>query len=232
MQILGFAKMTLLDYPEHVAATIFTGSCNFRCPFCHNGDLVLHPQDVPIISEEEVLCVLEKRRSLLDGVCITGGEPTLQPDLADFIKKIKQFGYLVKLDTNGYRPDKLAALLEEGLLDYVAMDIKNTKEKYAMTVGVPNLQISNIEKSVQLLLSCDIPYEFRTTAMRELHTLADFQNIGDWIAGAHAYFIQPYRESEQVISPGFHAHSPEELDEIKTTLQPYVKRVELRGIDE
>lgn len=232
MQIHGFAKMTLLDYPEHVAATIFTGACNFRCPFCHNGDLVLNPQTVPQISEEEVLTTLQKRQKLLDGVCITGGEPTLQPDLSDFIKKIKQLGFLVKLDTNGYRPEVLEGLFKEGLLDYVAMDIKNAREKYAMTAGVSGFEIERVEASVNLLKNSGIPYEFRTTAVSELHTKADFIAIGEWIQGAEAYFIQPYRESGQVISPGFHPHSLSELEEIKAVLMPFVKKVELRGVEE
>lgn len=232
MQIHGFAKMTLLDYPEHVAATVFTGACNFRCPFCHNGDLVLRPQEVPRIAEEDVLRVLEKRKKLLEGVCITGGEPTLQPDLADFIKKIKQLGFLVKLDTNGYRPEILERLLADELLDYVAMDIKNSKEKYAMTAGVSDFEIGKIETCVELLKKGTIPYEFRTTAVKELHTKEDFMAIGEWLEGARAYFIQPYRESEQVISPGFHPHSLTELEEIKAQLIPFVKQVGLRGVDE
>lgn len=232
MQIHGFAKMTLLDYPEHVAATVFTGACNFRCPFCHNGDLVLRPQEVPRIAEEDVLRVLEKRKNLLEGVCITGGEPTLQPDLADFIKKIKQLGFLVKLDTNGYRPEILERLLADELLDYVAMDIKNSKEKYAMTAGVSDFEIGKIETCVELLKKGTIPYEFRTTAVKELHTKEDFMAIGEWLEGARAYFIQPYRESEQVISPGFHPHSLMELEEIKAQLIPFVKQVGLRGVDE
>lgn len=232
MQIHGFAKMTLLDYPEHVAATVFTGACNFRCPFCHNGDLVLRPQEVPRIAEEDVLRVLEKRKNLLEGVCITGGEPTLQPDLADFIKKIKQLGFLVKLDTNGYRPEILERLLADELLDYVAMDIKNSKEKYAMTAGVSDFEIGKIETCVELLKKGTIPYEFRTTAVKELHTKEDFMAIGEWLEGARAYFIQPYRESEQVISPGFHPHSLTELEEIKAQLIPFVKQVGLRGVDE
>lgn len=232
MQIHGFAKMTLLDYPEHVAATIFTGACNFRCPFCHNGDLVLNPGEVPAISEEEVLATLQKRQKILDGVCITGGEPTLQSDLPDFIRKIKQLGLLVKLDTNGYRPDILEKLLKEGLLDYVAMDIKNSREKYAMTAGVSDFELKRIEASVELLKNGNLPYEFRTTAVAELHSKEDFIAIGEWICGAKAYYIQPYRESEQVISPGFHAHALSELEEIKAALTPFVKKVELRGVEE
>ncbi|MGN0313029.1 MAG: anaerobic ribonucleoside-triphosphate reductase activating protein [Lachnospiraceae bacterium] len=231
MQIHGFAKTTLLDYPKHVASTVFTGSCNFRCPFCQNGDLVLHPTDVPLIPEEDVLQTLEKRRSIIEGVCITGGEPTLQADLKDFILKIRDMGFLVKLDTNGYRSEVLEELLDEHLLDYVAMDIKNCPEKYAMSCGIAHPDITNINRSIELLLQKTIPFEFRTTVVRQLHTKEDFVEIGKWIQGADAYFLQSYQDSERVISPGFTAYSKEELQEIQQCLLPYVPAVELRGVD-
>lgn len=231
MQIHGFAKTTLLDYPKHVASTVFTGSCNFCCPFCQNGDLVLHPTEVPLIPEEDVLQILEKRRSIIEGVCITGGEPTLQADLKDFILKIRDMGFLVKLDTNGYRPEVLEELLDEHLLDYVAMDIKNCPEKYAMSCGIDHPDITNINRSIELLLQKTIPFEFRTTVVRQLHTKEDFVEIGKWIQGADAYFLQSYRDSDRVISPGFTAYSKEELQEIQQCLLPYVPAVELRGVD-
>lgn len=231
MQIHGFAKTTLLDYPKHVAATIFTGSCNFRCPFCQNGDLVLHPSEVPLISEDEIFHTLEKRRSIIEGVCITGGEPTLQADLKEFILKIREMGFLVKLDTNGYRPEILEELLNEHLLDYVAMDIKNCPEKYALTCGVSRLDISKINRSIELLLQKTTPFEFRTTVVRQFHTKEDFEKIGEWIRGADAYYLQSYQDSDRVISPGFTPYSKEELQEIQQLLLPYVPTVELRGVD-
>lgn len=231
MNIHGFAKTTLLDYPKHVAATVFFGGCNFRCPFCHNNDLVLHPGQVPEIPEEEVLSYLKKRIGILEGVCITGGEPTLQPDLEAFIRKIKAMGYLVKLDTNGYRPEILRHLLKEHLLDYVAMDIKNSREKYEMTVAHPGLEISKIEESVQLLLTGTVPFEFRTTVVKQLHTLEDMKAIGEWIKGASAYYLQNYKDSPNIISPGFSSCSKEELLEMRTLLKEYIPVVEVRGVD-
>ena len=231
MLIHGLNKTTLLDYPEHVAATVFTGGCNFRCPFCHNGDLVLHPGSYPVISEEEVFAFLKKRKGVLSGVCITGGEPTLQPDLYTFIKKIKDLGYLVKLDTNGYRPDVLAKLLEDGLLDYVAMDIKHCREKYELATGVSEIDISLIEKSVELLKQSSIGYEFRTTVVRQLHEREDFVAIGQWLAGAKAYYLQAYRDNENVIRREFTAYEKEEMEGFVRLLVPFVERVALRGMD-
>lgn len=231
MQIHGLNKTTLLDYPEHVAATVFTGGCNFRCPFCHNGDLVLHPGSYPMISEEEIFSFLRKRRGVLSGVCITGGEPTLQPDLLPFVKKIKDMGYLVKLDTNGYRPDVLKKLLAEGLLDYVAMDIKHSREKYAIATGVSETDIAKIEESVELLMQSNIPYEFRTTVVKELHGKEDFRAIGAWLLGAKAYYLQSYRDNENVIKRGFSAYSREELEGFVTLLAPFVEKVVLRGVE-
>ncbi|MCR4956932.1 MAG: anaerobic ribonucleoside-triphosphate reductase activating protein [Lachnospiraceae bacterium] len=232
MRIHGFSKTTLLDYPGHVACMVFTGGCNFRCPFCHNGDLVLHPDTAPMISEEEFFTFLKKRQNVLDGVCVTGGEPTLSPDLEDFIRKIRQFDLLVKLDTNGYRPQVLESLLKQHLLDYVAMDIKNSKEKYPMTTGIPGLDVSPVDASVQLLLRCDIPFEFRTTVVKELHHVEDFTSIGEWIKGAPAYFLQCYKDSEQVISPGFTSPDLQDLQLMKDAVLPFVPGTELRGIDQ
>ncbi len=231
MQIHGLNKTTLLDYPEHVAATIFTGGCNFRCPFCHNGDLVLHPGSYPMISEEEIFVFLQKRRGVLSGVCITGGEPSLQPDLETFIKKIKDMGYLVKLDTNGYRPDVLDRLLKEELLDYVAMDIKHSREKYAIATGVSETDISKIEESVELLKQSKIPYEFRTTVVKELHGKEDFTAIGEWLLGAKAYYLQSYRDNENVILREFSAYAKEKMEEFVTLLTPFVEKVALRGVE-
>lgn len=231
MKIYGLNKTTLLDYPEHVAATIFTGGCNFRCPFCHNGELVQDPDDFPLIPQEEVLAFLRKRSGVLSGVCITGGEPTLQPDLADFIREVKKIGLLVKLDTNGYRPQVLRSLLREGLPDYVAMDIKNCREKYGVTAGCEGLEVRLIEESVQLLKESRIPYEFRTTVVRELHEAEDFDKIGAWLEGAKVYFLQAYRDNENVLREGFHAYTREEMERFLPLLQKRIERVELRGVE-
>ena len=231
MQICGFNKTTLLDYPEHVAATIFTGGCNFRCPFCQNGDLVLRPGSVPTISEEDVLQVLRKRKGILTGVCITGGEPTLQHDLAEFIAKIKELGYLIKLDSNGYRPDVLQSLHKKGLLDYIAMDIKSSPENYAAVAGVRQMDMNIIRSSVDFIRTCGLPYEFRTTAVRELHTAQDFHRIGEWLAGCDAYYIQSYQESSGVINPIFSSYEKKELENLLEILRPYIPNCHLRGVD-
>lgn len=206
MQIHGLNKTTLLDYPEHVACTVFCGSCNLRCPFCQNADLVLNPTSQPSVSEEDFFEFLRKRRNMLEGVCITGGEPTLQKDLTAFIRKIKDLGLLVKLDTNGYRPDVLSSLLEQHLVDYVAMDLKSSKAGYAKACGMKDFDLSAIERSVSLLMQGSIPYEFRTTVVRELHTADDFADIASRIKGCRAYFLQSYTESDAVL----HYALPEE----------------------
>lgn len=247
MLIVGLNKTTLLDYPGRVAATVFTGGCNFRCPFCHNGDLVLKPSALDVYSEEEVFSFLKKRKNVLKGVCITGGEPTLQADLPDFIRKIKELGYAVKLDTNGYEPDMLKRLLEEGLLDYVAMDIKNCREKYTQTVGLSVFFPEKIERSVLLLKQSQIDYEFRTTVVKELHTKEDLLKIGEWLSGCPRFFLQQYQENEHVIQTilsdreeesgrgtGLHAYEKEEIKEIVKRLNelPDMEgRVFLRGIE-
>ena len=188
MKIPYFQKLTLLDYPSKTAATVFTHGCNFRCPFCHNASLVERPAEAEI-DETEFFAFLEKRKGLLDGVCITGGEPLLQPDIADFIAEIKRMGFLVKLDTNGSFPDKLEALLTSGNVDYVAMDIKNSPEKYGETVGLATPPLDKIRASVELLKNGAIDYEFRTTAVKEFHTESDFLAIGKWLAGDSRYYI-------------------------------------------
>ncbi len=228
MQIYGLNKTTLLDFPEHVAATVFTGGCNFCCPFCHNGDLVLRPQGYPRIDEEEVLAFLKKRRGVLSGVCITGGEPTLQKDLPAFMKKVKELGYLVKLDTNGYRPDVLKGLMDAGLTDYVAMDIKNSRKRYPETMGKDNLDVALIEKSAELLMTGSIPYEFRTTVTKQLHDGEAFAEIGEWLSGAEAYFLQAYQDSEHVIERRFSSYEKEELEGFAEMLEKTIHRVELR----
>ncbi len=199
MNIQGFQKMTLLDYPERVACTVFTGGCNFRCPFCHNASLVTDINLKSAFNEEEILSFLEKRQGILDGVCITGGEPLLQPDIKQFIIKIKSLGFKVKLDTNGSFPDKLKELIDENLVDYVAMDIKNSKEKYLITAGVTKDIMPSVEKSVKILLENRVDYEFRTTVTAQHHTVEDIENIAKWIKGAKRYFIQGFVDSGEIL---------------------------------
>lgn len=230
MKISGLQKTTLLDYPGHVAATIFFGGCNFRCPFCHNSDLLNGAGEDPF-SEEEILTFLKKRSGILQGVCITGGEPTLQPELEAFIRKIRGLGLKVKLDTNGYHPEVLKSLCGQGLLDYVAMDIKSGHTGYQRAAGRTELDFARIEESVSFLLTGTVPYEFRTTVVKGLHTTEDFLEIGPWIAGADAYFLQSYKDSEQVLMPGFSDFSKDELLAFADTVRPYVKNTSLRGID-
>ncbi len=192
----GYQKLTLIDYPGKIAATVFTVGCNFRCPFCHNPELVDSSQfTVHSNLEKEFFGFLKKRKGKLEGVCITGGEPTIQPDLTNFIKKIKKLGFLVKLDTNGARPDVLKKLLEAELLDFVAMDVKNTPKKYIDTCGY-KIDIERIKLSVDLIRNSGISYEFRTTAVPGLHKEKDFDNIAKWLKGAKAYYLQEYRETK------------------------------------
>lgn len=231
MEIHGFQKTTLLDFPGHVAATVFVGGCNFRCPFCHNGLLVLAPGNQPLIEEDEVLTYLKKRRGILEGVCITGGEPTLQKDLIFFIKKLKAMDYLVKLDTNGYCPEVLEELLAERLLDYVAMDVKASMERYGIAAGVSNIECERILESIGLLKRCDIPYEFRTTVVKGLHRIEEFEEIGKILSGCRAYFLQGFRGSDNMIGEGYEAFSAQEMEEIANIAGKYIDKVELRGVE-
>ena len=232
MRIVGLMKTTLLDYPGKVASTIFTGGCNFRCPYCHNGDLVLNHTTMEPYSEEEIFSHLNKRKNTLNGVCITGGEPTLQTELPEFIRKVKSLNLLIKLDTNGTNPAMLSSLLEEGLLDYVAMDIKHCKSKYNDVACMNSLDMQSIEESVDILKNCDIDYEFRTTVTRELHKMEDFEEIGKWIEGSKDYYLQPYKESEQVISKIFSTYTASEFDEIVSILNKYnIGNIKVRALD-
>jgi pyruvate formate lyase activating enzyme len=231
MEIHGFVKTTLLDYPGHLAATIFTGGCNFRCPFCHNASLVLSPAAQPVFDEEQVFDTLRKRTGILEGVCITGGEPTLYSGLTGFIRRIKELGYLVKLDTNGNNPHIIKELVKNGYLDYVAMDIKNSRANYGLSNGLSGFDTRRIEESVSFLLSGSVEYEFRTTVVREHHTGKDMLEIGKWLEGAEAYFLQPYKDSGDVILSGLTAPSKTDMDSYKDLLKPYIKNVEIRGIN-
>ena len=218
MKINGFQKLTLLDFPGRVACIIFTAGCNFRCPFCHNASLVTHIDNTNTFSEDEILDYLKKRAGIIDGVCITGGEPLLQPDLEEFIIKIKNLGLAVKLDTNGSSPEKLISLVEKGLLDYVAMDIKNCKDKYSLTAGV-DINISDIEKSVSFLLENHVPYEFRTTVVDGMHTPEDSVSIASWISGAEKYFLQNFVDSGDILGEKMAPLSQNELENLLKTAQ-------------
>lgn len=230
MKICGLNKTTLLDYPGCVAATAFAGGCNFRCPFCHNGDLVLHSAKMKEYSEEEILAFLNKRKNVLEGVCVTGGEPTLYSDLPEFIAKIKAMGYKVKLDTNGSNPKMLKRLVEGKLVDYVAMDIKAPVSEYNKVCGV-QVDTESVQQSVAFLKQGVIPYEFRTTVVKELHTKQDILEIGQWILGAENYYLQSYRETDENICKGFSAMEKEELFELEEKLNKYIKNVKVRGVE-
>lgn len=235
MLILGLSKTTLLDYPGSVAATLFTGGCNFHCPFCHNGNIVRKDKSLIPLLEEEIFSFLQKRRNVLTGVCITGGEPTLHPDLPDLITQIKELDYLVKLDTNGTNPQMLHDLIHAGLIDYCAMDIKNSPEKYGATTGFSTehskFDLTDIESSVRIIMhQKQIPYEFRTTIVREFHDEADILAIAQWISGAKAYFLQSYTDSDGVLCKGFHAHSEETLQAYAALCRQFVPNTILRGV--
>lgn len=231
MRIHGFNKLTLLDYPGKVACTVFTGGCNFRCPFCQNGNLVLNPAGEPAIDEEEVFRTLTKRQGILEGVCVTGGEPTLSAELPAFLMRIRSMGYAVKLDTNGYHPDVLKMLVQDGLVDYVAMDVKASPARYVQAAGLPGLEILRIEEAIEFLMSGVVDYEFRTTVTRELHQREDFEAIGKWLKGCRRYFLQNYRESGAVISPGFSSYSREQMEQFRELLLKDISQVEIRGMD-
>ncbi len=230
LHILGLQKLTLLDYPGKVACTIFLGGCNFRCPFCHNRPLVVNPDFSAAIAQENVLAFLEKRRGVLDGVCITGGEPLLSDSIFNFAHTIKQMGFEVKVDTNGCFPERLEKLIASGDADYVAMDIKNSPSHYAQTAGLDSLDLAPIKKSVQLLLRGTVSYEFRTTVVRELHTKEDFEEIALWIAGAKQYFLQNFVDSGALIQDGYHACSEAEMRGFCNILRPSVPSVAIRGL--
>ncbi len=230
MYINGFQKLTVLDYPGKVACIVFTPGCNFRCPFCHNAALVTHIDKDTYINEEEVLSYLRKRQGILDGVVITGGEPLLQEGIEEFIGKVKALGYAVKLDTNGSFPEKLISLVEKGLVDYVAMDIKNSKAKYMTTIGVNNIDMASIEKSVEFLLQNKVDYEFRTTIVDNFHTVQDIQDIVVWIKGAHKYFLQNFVDSGDLIEAGLSPATLDTLREMKEKATETLSCVEIRGI--
>lgn len=234
MKITGLQKMTLLDYPGKVACTVFLGGCNFRCPFCHNSQM-LDGSAQPVMTEEELFAFLKKRQGLLDGVCVTGGEPTLQPGLPGFLEKIRALGYKVKLDTNGYRPEVLKAVVEQGLVDYVAMDIKNGPQMYAQTAGV-ELDIEKIEQSILYLVSDRVDYEFRTTVVEPLHSEQDILNMSRWLSELcgekvpKRLFLQAFIHRETVCFDGLMTPSEDTLNHYKKLLVHAAKTVDLRGV--
>ena len=231
MWIQGLQKLSLLDYPEKMAATIFTASCNFRCPFCHNASLVTRIDDKYRQSTEEVMAFLKKRRNLLEGVCITGGEPLLQEDLIDFIRDVKSLGYAIKLDTNGSDAKQLQYLVEQGLIDYVAMDIKNAPNKYALTIDVEEDFLPEILQSVAYLLSDAVEYEFRTTLVQEFHKREDIAVLGKWLRGAKRYYLQQFTDSGDLINQGCHGYDDYMMNQIWELMKEYIPNVQLRGVE-
>ena len=230
MHIGGMQKLTLLDYPGKVACTVFLSGCNLRCPYCHNPGLVLPDQiNAPGIPESEVFAFLEQRKGKLDGICITGGEPTLQPELPGFLEKLRELGYAIKLDTNGTYPGMLKGLLHDGILDYVAMDIKNSPQRYAETCGGADV-LSRVWESVDLLLDSSIEYEFRTTVCKPLHTEKEMEEIGRWLRGAKRYFLQPFVDTGDLVSGGVQAHTQDELTRLRQAVLPDIPNTQLRGI--
>ena len=230
MQIFGLQKTTLLDYPGKLASIIFTAGCNMNCPFCHNSELITLPKS-GAIDEGEVLNHLEKRRSALEGIVITGGECTLQKDLLDFCKKVKSLGYQIKIDTNGTFPDVLKNLVSEKLIDYVAMDIKNSKMKYALTCGTDNIALDKIQESIDFLMEKNVEYEFRTTVISQYHNIQDMKEIGKWIKDADVLYLQPFKDSDAVRNKELTAPTKEEMLAYQDLLLNYIHHVEIRGMD-
>ena len=230
MRIGGLQKLTLLDYPGKVACTVFLSGCNLRCPYCHNPALVLPEQsNAPGIPESEVFAFLEQRKGKLDGICITGGEPTLQPELPGFLEKLCGLGYAIKLDTNGTNPGMLNGLLHDGILNYVAMDIKNSPSRYAETCGGADV-LSKVRESADLLLNSPTDYEFRTTVCKPLHTEKEMEEIGRWLRGAKRYFLQPFVDTGDLVSGGVQAHTQDELTRLRQAVLPDIPNTQLRGI--
>ena len=231
--VAGLQKLTLLDYPGQVACTLFTGGCNFRCPFCHNASLVRPERVLSAADEtEEALSFLERRRGLLDAVVVSGGEPLLHEDLPELLRRVRAMGFRVKLDTNGSFPERLRAVVEEGLVDCVAMDLKNAPDLYARTTGLKLLDIAAVERSKSYLLEGRVDYEFRTTVVRGLHTAESLRAAARWIEGARAYYLQQYRDSGELLAPdGLGAFSDGEMRELAEAVRPIVPAVALRGVE-
>lgn len=230
MEIHGLQKLTLLDYPGRVACTVFLGGCDFRCPFCHNWELVdgSYP---PVMDDEALLAFLRKRQGLLDGVCFTGGEPLLRKDLPELMRQVRALGYRVKLDTNGAHPERLREILEEKLADYVAMDIKNSPEHYPETIGRPDFDFSPIAESIRMLMAGDTDYEFRTTVIEQLHEEDDFRAIAELIAGAKRYFLQPFADRDTVPVAGLCAPPADTLERYAAIVRSCVPETHIRGLE-
>ena len=231
MKLAGLQKLTLLDFPGHVACTVFTAGCNLRCPFCHNSELVLPERKPELMDEEAFFSFLKKRQGILEGVCVTGGEPLLQKDIAAFLRRIKELGFAVKLDTNGCFPAALRSLVEEGLVDFVAMDIKNSPERYAQTAGIPGLDLSPVQESVAYLMSGAVDYEFRTTVAAQFHDKKSFEDIAHWIAGAKRYALQEFKDSGDILSGGLTPCTADQMQEFVSILKPLVPGAFLRGTE-
>ena len=227
----GLQKVTLLDFPNKVACTVFLTGCNLRCPYCHNPELVFPQNDRKTVSENELFEFLSSRRGKLDGVCITGGEPTLQRDLPEFLRKIKALGFAVKLDTNGTNPAMLRAILSEKLADYVAMDIKAGRENYSAVTGTLRPGLAAVEECARMLMDGDTDFEFRTTVVRGLHSAEDFADIAAWLPGNEKYFLQAFKDSGDVISGGCAAFTREEMESFRAILLPAIPNAEIRGMD-
>ena len=230
MRIAGVQKLTLLDFPGRVACTVFTPGCNFVCPFCQNSRLVLGADKEPGIDMEEFFRFLSKRKGILDGVAITGGEPLVQKDIESFIRRVREMGFQIKLDTNGSIPLVLKKLVGDGLVDYVAVDIKNSPGKYTLTSGCTPGMLERVRETVEFLKEGHVDYEFRTTVVREFHEAADFLEIGEWIRGCDNYYLQKFEDSGELIREGLHAASAEDMNLFLETVRPYVRNVSLRGM--
>ncbi|MBR3805959.1 MAG: anaerobic ribonucleoside-triphosphate reductase activating protein [Clostridia bacterium] len=227
--IKGLQKLTLLDYPGVIAATVFLGGCNLRCPFCHNASLVLLEKYGETISDTDFFAFLDSRRDRIQGICVSGGEPTLYPQLEEFIREIKDRGFLVKLDTNGTRPEVLRRLVENNLLDYVAMDIKNSPLRYGETVGITDFDPTPIAESAAILMNGKTDFEFRTTVVRELHTPKDIEQIGEWLSGDEKFFLQTFVDSGDLIGTGYSGYTACEMEELTNLLKKYIPKAQKRG---
>lgn len=232
MKVTGIQKLTLLDYPGVVACTVFTAGCNFRCPFCHNAMLVLPEQiDDECLTDDEVFGFLKKRRGVLDGVAVTGGEPLLHADMPEFLARVKELGYKIKLDTNGSNPELLSEIIKNKLVDRVAMDIKNAPEEYAQTIGLKSFDFAPVERSKEMLLRGDIDYEFRTTVVKGIHTKESLIGAAKWIEGAKEYYLQQFKDSGNLILPdGLSAYDEKQMHALADAVRDYVPTVEVRGV--
>jgi len=226
MKIGGFQKTTLLDFPGRVAAIVFTSGCNYRCPFCHNASLALGEGEA--VGEEEIFDYIKLRKGILDGISVSGGEPCLQRGLIPFLRRIREFGLAIKLDTNGTAPDILSEIIGLGLVDYIAMDIKGDPEKYERYVGTEKTEIERVRESVRIIMSSGVDYEFRTTVVKELHTAEDIASAAEMIRGAKRYYLQTYKDSDGVMEGGLHAYSHDEMEALRSSAAPFVSEIYVR----